>query len=108
MNNAEQITNRTYNINQNGLVAIPLNANHASSLLVTRININKKGASSNTMTVYDSTETLGENTDYIIGTFDTTDQTRTIPFNHVFTRGILIRVATGTAPDATIFYKEFY
>lgn len=67
------------------------------------ITIGTKGASSNTLTVYDNTAGSGD----IIAVIDTTSASAeaTFHFDCEFTNGLTIVTATGTAPKATIIYS---
>lgn len=67
------------------------------------ITIGTKGASSNTMTVYDNTAGSGD----IICVIDTTGSSaeQTFHFDCEFTNGLTIVTATGTAAKATIIYS---
>ena len=72
-------------------------------LVLVRIVVNKKGGSSNTATIYDD---IGANPDNIKGIIDTTDRVGSIEYGFPIYNGIHIVVATGTAPDLTVVYKE--
>jgi hypothetical protein len=64
--------------------------------------INKIGASSNTITVYDGTDATGT----VIATIDSTIAgAPTRIFDVSFTTGLYVAIATGTAPDITISYR---
>lgn len=67
------------------------------------ITVGTKGASSNTMTVYDNTAGSGD----IIAVIDTTGGSaeQTFHFDCEFTNGLTIVTATGTAAKATIIYS---
>lgn len=106
MNPNEASANKTFNITTNGVTLIPIPANPIGKLVLVRLIINKKGASSNVATIYDTNLTLGENTDYKKGTVDTTDKVTSIECGYVFYNGIYIKTETGTAPDITVVYKE--
>jgi hypothetical protein len=60
--------------------------------------INTKGASANTVTVYDNTAASGT----IIAVIDTTAQVQTLIYDVQFNTGLTVVVATGTAADITI------
>lgn len=101
------IVDKKHNVTTNGVVVIPASNNPENSkLLLCRININKKGASSNTATLYDSNETLGADPERRIGTIDTTAQIGSLDYDLILKEGIYLVVETGTAPDLTILYKE--
>lgn len=106
MNPNEASANKTYNITANGVTIIPLPANDTGKFVLVRLIINKKGASSNTATIYDSNATLGANSDYRKGTLDTTVSIGSIECGYPMYNGIYIDVATGTAPDITVVYKD--
>lgn len=65
------------------------------------ITINTKGASSNTLTVYDNTAGSGTK----IATIDTTAAQVTLNFNVAFGTGLTIVSATGTGADYTVAYR---
>lgn len=65
------------------------------------ISINTKGASSNIATIYDNTAGSGT----VIGVIDTTDRTVTLKFDVIFSTGLTIVTATGTAADITVSYR---
>lgn len=65
------------------------------------ITINTKGASSNTLTVYDNTAGSGTK----IATIDTTVAAITLNFNVAFATGLTIVSATGTGADYTVAYR---
>ena len=106
MNPNEASANKTYNIKTNGTTFIPVPANPVGKLVLVRIVINTKGASSNTAVIYDSNETLGANDDYRKAGLDTVNTTGHIDYGFPMFNGIYIVVATGTAPDMTVVYKE--
>lgn len=62
------------------------------------ININKKGATGNTATLYDSITGAGT----VLGVIDTTDKTGPQQYDIVFTNGLTIVTSTGTAADLTV------
>lgn len=64
--------------------------------------INTKGSSSNTLKIYDNTA----GTEGIIASIDTTASIGRLDYDLPFTDGIHIVIATGTAPDVTILYRE--
>src|SRR3990167_2829376 len=100
MNPNEASANKTYNITTNTTTVIP------GKFVLVRIIVNKKGASSNTATIYDSTEALGVNSDYKKGIVDTTDKVGNIECGFPVFNGIYIVTETGTAPDLTVVYAE--
>jgi hypothetical protein len=63
--------------------------------------INTKGASANTVTIYDNTT----NASPVIAVFDSTTAVGTILFDVRFGTGLTIVTATGTAPDMTVVYR---
>jgi hypothetical protein len=62
------------------------------------VTINTKGASSNTLTLYDNTAASGT----VIAVIDTTSQIQTLVFDIYFTTGLSFAIASGTAADVTI------
>jgi len=106
MNPNEASANKTYNVNAIGTVVIPLPANPSGKLILVRVIVNTKGGSSNTATIYDSNETLGANTSYLKGKIDTTANVGSIECGYPMFNGIYIVIATGTAADLTIVYKQ--
>ena len=106
MNPHEASANKTYNITQNGTTFIPLPANPAGKLVLVRIIVNTKGASSNTAAIYDSNETIGANNERKKGTLDTVNTIGSIEYGLPMFNGIYIVVATGTAADMTVVYAE--
>ena len=63
------------------------------------VTINTKGATGNTLTLYDS---LTHGTGNVIATIDTTAQIQTLVFDVAFLVGLSASLATGTAADVTI------
>jgi len=63
--------------------------------------INTKGASANTVTIYDNTAASGTK----IGTIDSTAVTGTILFDARFGTGLTVVTVTGTAPDMTVVFR---
>lgn len=106
MNPNEASGNKTYNITANGTTFIPVPANPAGKLVLVRLVVNTAGASSNTATIYDSNETIGENPDNRKGTLDTTTGVGAIDYGFPIFNGIYIVLATGTAADITVVYAE--
>ena len=98
MNSNDQSDNKTYNITTIGTTILP------GKFVLVRIIINTKGASSNTATIYDSTEAIGANAERKKGKLDTTANVGTIECGFTCFDGIYIVVATGTAPDITVVY----
>ena len=62
--------------------------------------INTKGASGNTVTVYDNTSASGT----ILAVIDPTQNLATLEFDAAFQTGLTIVLATGTAADITVSY----
>jgi len=100
MNSNDQSDNKTYNITTNGTTILP------GKLVLIRIVVNTKGASSNTATIYDSTEAIGANAERKKGELDTTSAVGNVEYGFICYDGIYIDVNTGTAPDLTVIYKE--
>lgn len=95
MNPLDASANQHYNVTTLGDTTL------TGKLVLVRIVVNKKGASSNTATVYD-----GSDSDVKIGIIDTTDRVGSIEYGLPCLTGIKISVATGTAPDLTVVYRE--
>lgn len=72
----------------------------ASSGFLHAITINTKGATGNTLTVYDNTAASGT----AIATIDTTVTYGTLIYDVAFSTGLTIVTATGTAADVTVSY----
>lgn len=100
MNPNEASANKTYNLNTNGVTIIP------GKFVLVRLIINTKGASSNTVTIYDSNTTIGANADQKKGTVDTVNTTGNIELGYPVLNGIYIVSATGTAADITLVYAD--
>jgi hypothetical protein len=64
------------------------------------VSINTKGASSNTLTLYDNTTSSGT----IIAVIDTTSVVGTLNFGCRFNKGLVAVMGTGTAADVTITF----
>jgi hypothetical protein len=82
-----------------------LNANGTTTLksgkgFLSKVTINTKGASANTLTLYDNTTGSGTK----IATIDTTAG-GTLPYDIEFSTGLTAVLATGTAADVTISFK---
>jgi len=65
------------------------------------ITINTKGASSNTITVYDNTAGSGT----VMAVIDSTASVGTLIYDASFATGLTVVTATGTAPDITVTYR---
>jgi hypothetical protein len=63
--------------------------------------VNSKGATANTLTLYDSL--LGSGT--VIAVIDTTAGPATLPYNLAFTVGLSAVLASGTAADVTLVWQ---
>ena len=81
------------NINSNGNTLVK-----SGQGVLRSITFNKKGASSNTATLYDGTD----NTGTVIGVIDTTDKISTLLYDLKFFVGLYIVTATGTCADMTV------
>lgn len=64
------------------------------------VSINTKGATGNTLMVYDGTDNTGK----VLAVIDTTAQVQTLLYDIAVTVGIYAVMASGTAADATISY----
>ena len=89
-------TNSFYNINTNTTSTVKSGAG-----VLKRIVVNKVGALLNTCTIYDNTTATGT----IIGTIDLVHTQMVFEYDVVFTTGLTIVTATGTAADLTIVYQ---
>ena len=89
-------TNSFYNINTNTTSTVKSGAG-----VLKRIVVNKVGSSSNTCTIYDNTSGTGT----IIATIDPVHTQMVFEYDVVFTTGLTIVTATGTAADLTIVYQ---
>lgn len=67
-----------------------------------RVIINTKGATANTMKLYDGPVANAK----LIGTIDTTTTVGSIDYNLNLSSGLVVVTATGTASDATVVYDE--
>ena len=81
-------------------------ANGTSAAIVTgtgvvRVMVNKKGASSNVLEIYDNLTGSGTK----IATIDTTDRTGLYDYRARFGTGLSVVLGTGTAADVTILYR---
>ncbi len=65
------------------------------------ITFNTKGASSNTLTVYDNTAASGT----VMAVIDTTDKVTTLFYDIPFLTGLTVISATGTGADFTVQYE---
>ncbi len=92
--------NKTYNITTNTTTILE------GQYQLVALLIGKKGASSNTATIYDSDETTGANVEQKKATLDTTDRVGRIEYNIPMYKGIYIVTQTGTAPDITVVYRD--
>lgn len=90
--------NKMVNVTTNGNVT---NLKSAPGTLVS-VTINKKGASSNVLTLYDDAAT---GTSKPIATIDTTVQPGTLYYKGDFTNGLAYQLQTGTAADVTICFS---
>lgn len=89
-------TNSFSNINTNTTSTVKSGAG-----VLKRIVVNKVGASSNTCTIYDNTTATGT----IIGTIDPVHTQMVFEYDLVFSTGLTIVTANGTAADLTIVYQ---
>lgn len=96
--NQDNSANKVYNIKTNGLTTLP------GRWILERIIINTKGASSNTIKIYD--DVVNEETPANLrGTIDSTITVGALEYGIPMFNGINIRTATGTAPDLTVVYR---
>lgn len=65
------------------------------------LTINKKGASSNVITIYDNTAASGT----VIATIDSTVQPGTWVYDLQFANGLTVVMGTGTAADITVSFQ---
>jgi hypothetical protein len=82
-------------LNANGTTVV-----QAGAGVLQGININTKGASANTLTLYDNTAASGT----VIAVIDTTGGTAALRFDVKFATGLTAVLATGTAADITVSY----
>jgi hypothetical protein len=80
-------------LNANGTTVVKSGAGWLHTLT-----INIKGASGNTVTVYDNTAGSGT----VIAVIDPTQNLVTLTFDAAFTVGLTVVIATGTAADITL------
>ena len=92
--------NKTLNIKTNGTTVI------AGKFLLVAIVVGVKGASSNTAAIFDSTVTLGTDSDYAKGILDTVNTLGRVEYGIPMFNGIYIVTATGTAPDLLVIYRD--
>ncbi len=69
--------------------------------ILRRIAINTKGAASNTATIYDNIAGSG----MVIAVIDTTASISTLEYSLVFSTGLTVVTAAGTAADITVIYE---
>lgn len=69
--------------------------------ILNRIVINTKGASANTLTVYDNTAGSGT----VIAVIDTTSVVGDITYDLTFKTGLTVVSATGTGADITVVWS---
>ena len=98
--------NKHLHINTNGTVIVPVPANPVGKLILIALVINTKGASSNTASIYDSTQEQGEVAENLKAVLDTTVIPGRFEYNIPIENGIYIEVETGTAPDLTLIWAE--
>jgi hypothetical protein len=65
------------------------------------VTINTKGATGNTLTLYDNTTATGA----VIAVIDTTVAPGSIPYDLAFATGLSYAMATGSAADITLTFK---
>ncbi len=82
-------------LNANGTTVIRTGAG-----MLGNVTINTKGATANTLTLYDNTAASGT----VIAVIDTTAQVQVLNFEVAFATGLTAVLATGTAADVTIGY----
>lgn len=85
------------NINSNTTTAVVL-----KKATLHAITINKAGAASNTITVYDNTS----GTSNVLAVIDGTSAPTTLLYDAQMTSGIRVVTATGTAADITVMWAE--
>lgn len=95
MNPNEASANKYKNITTNGDTLI------TGKIVLIRIIVNTKGASSNTATLYDGLDSSDK-----VGIIDTTVTERVIEYGIPFLSGLKITTATGTAPNLTVVYAD--
>jgi len=80
----------------------PQTGNQASYALLHSVSINSKGASSNTVTIYDNTAGSGT----VIAIIDGTSAQTTLFFDVRCYTGLTIVTATGTPADITVSWRK--
>ncbi len=74
---------------------------YATAVRLVRVIINKKGASSNRLDLYDGVDANGS----LIASIDTTEAAKTLDYDVVCNRGGYAVMHTGTAADVTIVFN---
>ena len=72
----------------------------SGSGILRSVTVNTKGATANTATVYDNTAGSGA----VIAVIDTTASLGTLRYDVVFSTGLTVVTASGTAADLTVSY----
>jgi hypothetical protein len=103
--NLKSLSLSTIPVKTNSYTYTHINSNTSATVksgagVLYSVAINTKGASSNTITLYDGTSSAGT----VIATIDTTANVQSILYNVAFTTGLYYVVQTGTAGDLTIAY----
>lgn len=105
--NPNQLTgNKTYYLKQNGTVKIAVPGNPTRGMVLLALIINSKGGSGNTVQIFDTNDTLGENAELKRGVLDTTVNIGRVDYGFPIVNGIWLKVGGGTTPDITVVYAD--
>ena len=91
---------KSYNLKTNGTTTLP-----GKGVLVALV-VNSKGGSGNTVRIYDSNETFGEDPERLKGTLDTVNVFGRVEYGMFIETGIYLVSGGGTAPDITVLYAD--
>ncbi len=75
----------------------------ANPVRLKSVTINTKGATANTLTLYDNA--LGDNSGTVIAAIDTTAAVAYFPYDVLTQKGLSAILAAGTAADVTIAFE---
>lgn len=95
----EVTANRTYNIITNGNTYIP------GHWLLEAIIVCTKGGTGHVAALFDSTESLGENSELARGSFDTVNTLGRIQLNIPMLNGIYVKTGGGTVANLLVVYR---
>ena len=106
MNISDLSAVKTYNLKTLGdTILVPPIESHKKLVLIAII-INTKGASSNVIKIYDSTEAIGKDPNRLKATLDTATSLGRFEYGFPCFDGIYLSCETGTAPDVTVIYAD--